>query len=179
MEKDLYFLIFQRLAEAGLYNSVSINDIFKDHFIKTGISKTKGVNWYTLPYDMLEPLVAKDYLHYIRQHQEETGPVPDNWVDHISVIATLHPEGLLFYYQQIQIKELIKANKYNKWNILATAFLAFSGLVFTIYMGLRNINSDKKDKRMPNSQSLRKKQDSTIEKPLLGPKAFHPDSSRK
>jgi hypothetical protein len=130
MNNDFYFKILDKAAKAGIYNSVDITTDIVDCLKRMNING-RPANWYELPYTLLDPLQAKDYIHYLKLHPEMENPESDDWMGELKIIITLHPEGLLFLYERDKILYTKKSVLYSKIAIWATAFFAFLTLYFT------------------------------------------------
>lgn len=145
---DIFFSALKKCSEKGLYNSVDMTsefrDLLRDNYVTTGISN----NWYELPDIVFKDFADLGYIHYVPEynHPLDDTPIPENWVDLISISVMIKPAGLLFYNQWSQMKAQERANKLSTKNIFATLLIATAGLLVSAATFIKSL-IDSSDKR--------------------------------
>ncbi|QEM03314.1 hypothetical protein DIU31_007175 [Mucilaginibacter rubeus] len=170
--EDIFFIALKKGAEKGLYSPVDITPEFRA-LIRTIYSDHLSAphNWHQLPTLFFKDFADLDYIRYvpIYDHPLDDTPVPDNWIDVISVQVILQPSGLLFYNQWNQMKVQERANKLSTRNIVATFVLAGLGFLVSFGSFIKSF-FDKSDKQQLQelSQQLQQQKQllSTMQKNL-------------
>lgn len=181
--EDLYFKLLERGVNSGLFNSVEVSDLFRNYFRENNYNKPEiPYNWWCLAYEMLDPIAAKEYIHYIRLEPPNKDNPTENWIDEIRVIITLHPEGLLFYNSWNQMKVQEQANKLSRRNIIATLVLTGVGFLIATGTFIKSFFNeyDNKPHMQPLSQQLHQQnRTDSMSLKKLNQIPYPPEKSRK
>lgn len=134
MDNDILFIVLKKCYERGLLNPVDITPEFRE-IINPDTSEGIPHNWLEIPKMIFEPLEQLGYIHIIvgNLFEGKNEDIPVNWIDFISVNASLKPEGLLFYNSWNQMKVQERANKLSRNNILITVSIAIATFITIIY----------------------------------------------
>ena len=147
MAQDTYFTILKVLTEHGVNRSLDISEYLQEYFLDQ--NNFSDIIWSDLHAGIEEYLLPiKDAGHIAYSNLTPKGITMariEYW-KHIKVTASIKAEGILFYYQKIQIDTNINSNKWSRRGIYSTAGLALLSLLISASALLKSI-ADSDDKQ--------------------------------
>ena len=132
MKQDTYFVILQALAAHGVNKTQDISACLRPHFLdQHNIGNVVFVDLNKAVEEYMSQMKAVGHVIFTNTTPDQITVGKAEYWKYINVTASITPQGLLFYYQKLQIDAVEKSGRWAKRGIYLAAFLALLSLIIS------------------------------------------------